>query len=261
MTQFRAIERIKLMATAAMLISVLFAAASAQKTITKTMTFESEGEMFMLKELGGIIMEAGDTIKVEMVMPPDQRPKEYKDVDIDAGDIIKMANGKKINSVAEFSELYDSLKIGDEIKIGLLRGKRMKMTSFIKGDPEKMPGQMMMVTTDVGEGEDKDIVTGLISAGILLSQQGDRLVVEDIMEQIVVPFDGPAPIDGDVLLSINGQALDNSDKLDDILASVNAGDKVNMILLREGEKISTSFVMPDESTQPMMKRKVIKKGK
>jgi len=262
MNLYRTMKNLKLAAATIIVLVAFFSAASAQKV--KTMTFESDGpggEIFMLNELGGLFMEVDEMVKVEMVMLPDQRPKEYKDVDLEAGDIIKMANGKKINSVKDFSGLYEELKIGETLKLGILRGKRMKMVSLVKGDPETMPTQMMMMTTDKdADGGNVDILTGLVSAGMLLSLKNDKLFVEDMIEQIVIPFGGPSPANGDIIIAINGELPNGPDKLDQFLASIQAGEKVKLDLLRDGKEISTSFIKPDDSEQPMIQRKVIKQG-
>ena len=60
-----------------------------QAQVVKTMTLSGEpGELFMLPEVGGIIVKSDDGPKLEMVLPPDHRPENYKTVDIQAGDII-----------------------------------------------------------------------------------------------------------------------------------------------------------------------------
>ena len=87
----------------------------AQQTITHTYTFDDPGEMMMINEFGGMIMLKDSAVTVEMIMPSDNRPDAYKDLDILQGDIIIMVNGSKIKSVEALQEAYDKTSAGDMI--------------------------------------------------------------------------------------------------------------------------------------------------
>ena len=71
-------------------------------------------------------------VKVVFVTPAQRRGKAYRDVDLKTEDRILMANGKRIKTVADFKELYESLPVGEELKMGLRRGEEMRMASFQK---------------------------------------------------------------------------------------------------------------------------------
>lgn len=238
-----------------LLLCVFCAQISGAQTVrTMTMTLDEDSPVFMLKEIGGIVTETNDTIKVQMVMPPDNRLKDYKEVDIQAGDIIKMANGKKIESVKALEELYNSLTVGEELKLGLIRGKEMKIAAMVKGDESKMPGKMMVMTAG---GPGGDISTGLMDAGLLLKASEGHLVVEDVIEQIQIPFEGPAPERGDVILQFNNQAIGSSEKLDEVYGAIEIGQKIELKIQRDGKELTTTFVKPE--ARPLQKA-VIKKG-
>ncbi|MEW5923741.1 MAG: PDZ domain-containing protein [Candidatus Zixiibacteriota bacterium] len=241
--------------TLLLLLGLFFIQSACAQTVrTMTMTLDENSPIFMLKEVGGIITEAADTIKVQMVMPPDNRPMDYKNVDIQAGDIIKMANGKKIESVKSLEDMYKSLAIGDELKLGLIRGKEMKIVTLVKGDESKMPGQMMMIK---GGGEGGDIVTGLVDAGLLLKVSDNQLIVEDILEQIKMSYDGPAPEAGDIIEQLNGQTISSSEKLEEVYGAIEVGKKADLKILRNGQELKTSFTKPEAGA---MRKTVMKKG-
>lgn len=238
-----------------LLLGLIIAQSTGAQTVkTMTMTMEGDSPLFMLREIGGIITEAGDTVMVQMVMPPDNRPKDYKNVDIQTGDIIKMANGKKIESIKTLEDMYKSLAVGDELKLGLIRGKEMKIAALVKGDESKMPGQMMMMTTG---GEGGSIAAGLVDAGLLLKVSDDKLTVEDVIEQIKMPYDGPAPEKGDIITQLNGQNVASSEKLDEVYGAIAIGAKVDMKILRNGEELTTSFVKPETKA---VRKTIMKKG-
>ena len=59
---------------------LLLGTANAQQV--KTMKVMGGGDVFMLEEIGGIITETEDGLRVEMVMPADNRAEQYKTTDI-----------------------------------------------------------------------------------------------------------------------------------------------------------------------------------
>ena len=226
----------------ALLVCLLLVVPSvyAQTMKTKSLTLEGSGEIFLLKEIGGIFVESGDSIKVEMVMPAGARAENYQSIDIRAGDLIKMANGKKVISIKMLEGLYDSLAIGDELKLGILRDRQMVIASLTKADPDKLPGKMMVMTGPPGGG----VETALIDAGLLLKETGTGFVVDEAIDNKLVDFTGDTPQKGDALLKIQGHEIKTADELKKVLGQVKEGENVDLILSREGKEISASFIKP-----------------
>ena len=123
---------------------------------SQVMIKAESGEMINLAEIGSIVLQKDDKIVVEFVMPKDTRPKGYEKVDVQKGDIIFMANGKKTKHVKELIDIYEKLEIGGNLKMALKRGEENRMIWFSKADPDKLPKRKMVKMT-VGEDGKKKI--------------------------------------------------------------------------------------------------------
>jgi S1-C subfamily serine protease len=222
----------------AIAITLLLLGSSIAPAQTRTIKLTGDQDIFMLKELGAVITDSEDGLSVMMVMPGDRRAKDFQDVDLREGDIIMMANGKKMKNVGQLEELYDSLSIGDEIKFGLKRGKDMMIESLTKADPDDLPGEIMMMKK--GE-DDGSVCTDLVEGGLLLKEDNGKFIVEDFIEQMADKITGPLPERGDVLLKIQGTPITKSVKISDIYSEIKTGEKVDLVLDRAGESINVSF--------------------
>ena len=81
-----------------------------QAQVMQTLKFEAgDGDMFMLPEVGGIVVESNAGPQLQMVLPNNHRAKDYKTLDLQVGDIIKMFNGKSMKTVSSLQETYDAL--------------------------------------------------------------------------------------------------------------------------------------------------------
>ncbi len=204
----------------------------------RTIKLSGDQDMFMLKELGAVVTDSENGLTVMMVMPGEHRAKAYQDVNLLEGDIIMMANGKKMKNVGQLEKLYESLKIGGEIKLGLKRGKEMMIESLTKADPDDLPGEIMMMKKGDDDGS---ISTALVDAGLILKDDNGKFIVEDFIEQMADKITGPTPERGDVLVKIQGTVITKSAKISDIYSEIKAGEKVDLVLDRAGEAINISF--------------------
>jgi len=128
-------------------------------TMAQVKIMAKPGEVGHLNELGAIIMLKDDSVVVEFVMPEENRPKAYKEIDIRKNDKILMVNGKKIKLPADIDEIYTELDIGDDVKLGVRRDGDLMIITYKKADPETMPKRKMMKLSveDDGEGLVKKI--------------------------------------------------------------------------------------------------------
>ena len=99
----------------------------AQETQTKTapggmkmMRFSADNA-FIVGEIGAVITEEKGIIKVLMIPPKEQRPKEMQEVDVAIGDEVGMAAGKRIKSLKELKDAYAQATIGEVFKLGVRR--------------------------------------------------------------------------------------------------------------------------------------------
>ncbi len=137
----RCVLRIKSVVLALFVIlAVAMPLSAQQKTVVKI-----EGEnLFIFQEFLLVLAEEDGKVVVTVAPPEGSLPEEYKDVDVQGGDIVKMMNGKRIKTTAAIKELYEKLETGDEIKIGVKRDDEMFIVEFAKRDPGKMKGKMMI---------------------------------------------------------------------------------------------------------------------
>lgn len=247
-----------LIKNSAMLIALVMVWIPVQAQVVKTMTFNSEdGEIFMLPEVGGIIVESDDGPKVEMVLPSDQRPQNYKAVDIQSGDIIKMFNGKSMKTVALIKETYEALGIGDLLKFGIRREKSVLMIKFIKIDPRDAQGRMMVKTISMSDDGETDniiadniiagnIITDLIELGLLLEKNDGIISVADVITEMSTAFKGTQPENGDQLIKIQSSTISSPEELTQIYGKIKAGEKAVLTMLRDGKEVVLQFEKPKE---------------
>jgi len=119
---------------------------------TRRIYTSDTGEIFMMPEIGAIIVAGDeDVVKVDLVQPKEQRVKPYKEVDIEPNDVIMMFNGKRVTSIVKLKELYELVEVDGDVKMGIKRGERIFLVSFPKGDKSKMPQGQMMVMSMAGD--------------------------------------------------------------------------------------------------------------
>ena len=234
------------------MFSILATANLSAQAITRTLTVDDPDAVMMINEFGGVIIGAGDTVKVEMVMPPNNRADAYKTLDIEGGDIIKMVNGKALNSVKTLKELYEATAAGDIIKFGVIREGKPLMVKFTKANPDDQPQGMHMVVT---ESIDNSAPTSLIGIGIMLTVENDQIKISDIMKEIAPEFIGYVPQKDDIITELNGNKLESPDDLDKLYEKIKPGETVNLTLLHDGNKQQTSFIKPADQGM----RKIIRK--
>jgi C-terminal processing protease CtpA/Prc len=216
------------------------------------LTFNSPDEFILIGEFGGMITVANDTVKVEMVAPPDQRPEAYKSLDIQVGDVIKIVNGKSLTSIKPLEEIYEKASPGDLIKLGIIRNQKPTLIKFTKANPDDMPGKMEM---KIIGGPDGSALTPLLDAGLVLTVEDDQIKIADVIEEIHFEFSGYTPHEGDVITELNGQKLQSMEMLNEIYETIKPGETVNLTLLHDGKKQQTLFT---KQADPGM-RKIIRK--
>lgn len=212
----------------------------------KTMTIGGDGgEIFLLPEVGGIIVESDAGPKLEMVMPSDQRPGDYKVVDIQAGDIIKMFNGKSMKTVSAIEEAYEVLEIGDDVKFGVRRDKDIFIVKFAKMDPKDASGTMMVKSCPASDvGDLSNVSTDLVDLGLILSEKDGEISVVDVITEMPSAFIGTQPENGDRLVKIQSDNISSTKQLTQIYSNINANEKASLTILRGVKEINLQFIKP-----------------
>jgi len=142
---------------------------------------------------------------------------------IEPGDIILKVEGQPVHRWGDVQDIVNSVEEGAEITLLLLRnGQEVQTTVKPKFDPElqrRIIGVLLCwnIVSQVEEG------SPAYEAGIRA---------------------------GDTILSINGQGVYNDKSISSALRSVEEGEEINLVLLRDGETISISLTNDGYETLP-----------
>jgi S1-C subfamily serine protease len=224
-----------------MLMVLLISTPTFGQTTISRMKVQSDGKILVIKEFGGLISEAEDGFSVGMVLPPSSRASEYKKLDIQPGDIIRMVNGRKIGSIDELEEFYGDLEFGQEIQLGIIRGKEMMIRKFPKADPEKLPRQMHAVTvTD----ETNNGFTILRDLGMILSVNDNLVQISQIIKESDDLTTGYRPQMGDFIKSIQGSPVNSFEDVAAVYGGIKTGTSFDMIIDHQGQAMTSTFTKP-----------------
>ena len=245
----RVIKTILVTALFGMLISL---SVSAQMK-TKTMTF-NKGEVTIIQGLGAIIKKGEKNLTVEMVMPKDNLPKEYKDVDLKVQDQIIMCNGKRVKTIAELEAVLDGLEVGGAIELGIKRDQDMMIVSFPKADPEA-GGQMMMMTTTIGDDDEDGAESSVMNingkeihdavfmaAGLVLHEEDGAIKVASVLPMLKENIKGTLPSEGDLVVSMDGKSYSSAKTVRSAYQDVPEGKTITMVLKSGDSEYTISFV-------------------
>jgi len=219
----------------------------------RTVQLLPDQDVFMLSELGAVIVDSENGPTILMVIPREKRTEAYRDVDLREGDTILMVNGKKITGARRLKEIYEGLKIGDELKLGIRRGKEMLIESVVKADPDKLPAQVMMLKG--GEGSD-DVATVMAAVGLILREDDGQVVIDDVLPGMEDKFTGGLPHKGDVIVKLQETSITGPGQLSEIYAKLKANDQVRLTLDHQGTEVSISFAKQECSgNKPLIIKK------
>ena len=146
-----------------------------------------------------------------------------EEVDIEPGDIILEVEGQPVHTQGDVQDIVNSAEEGEDITLYLLsNGQEKKITLKPELDPESQQ----------------------LKIGVYLWWN----IVSQVEEGSPAYKAGIRP--GDAIHSINGQLIYNEDSMSSVLSPVAKGEKINMILLRDGEAVSISLTNNGYETLP-----------
>jgi S1-C subfamily serine protease len=209
----------------------------------KMMTFDAD-KAVIVPETGMIVTEKDGKLTVEFIPAADRRPKETADLDIAAGDEVGMAMGKKVATVKDLRALLDSVKPGQEVKIGLRRDGKASIATFKKMDPRDMP-QTMVIKRDGGDNPNQDVRPAL---GVVIEQKGGKVIIAETFPNAPKEMQT-----GDVVVSINGTAVKGLKGFSDVFDNVEVGGDVKFVLDRGGKTVTVAIKRPKPQGQVIVK--------
>jgi hypothetical protein len=93
-----------------------------------------DGKVKLLMGTGLIIKETDNKLGIYKIIP--EMVKVLGEVDLKEGDILVALNSEKIKSLAQFTKIYDEIKVGDEVQLVTLREKKEINVKFKKPEAE-----------------------------------------------------------------------------------------------------------------------------
>lgn len=223
------------------------------------------GDIVIIDGIGAVIEKDGDGPVIRMVPPPEQRAKGYQAVDVAEGDIILMINGKRVATPADVRIVIDSLEVGDEIKMGVKRGREMLIVSLPKA--EASPGMVRQIVMTAG-GEDseggeggvvREVVTvgggavPVIDAALLLADNDGVLEVAALIDNLVENIDGYVPQAGDRITAVQGTEVSSVEDFQNVLAELEAGSEVEITCFDGKEQHTFRFTRTGNEPKVLMK--------
>ena len=250
-----------------MLLVVSFAAQA--QMVFKKSTGES-GDIFFINELAAIVAGVEKSLKVEHAMPVDNRPEEYRKIEIKKDDEILMVNKKRVKTVDQLQSIYDEAETDELIKLGIRRGEEMFIIEFSKMDAEKMPKRKMMVMTktidgDEGSGQVKTKIFSnkmmlddkegpiepLLGIGLILQEKKGKIFVIKNMEN----YDGTKEIqEGAEVISINDEKAESLQNLTHIFKELETGENVTLKISSDEKKHTVIFQKPEAGAKTIIRK-------
>lgn len=201
----------------------------------RTMVRFNADSSVMFREIMAIVADEGGTLKIAMVPPPDRRPAGMASVDLQRGDEVGMAGGKRVKTIKELRQAYDASKPGEEFKLGVRREGRPIIVTFTRKDDKDMPGGMV-IRRGPGD-ENSDVFPAL---GLMLEKKGNAVVVNETMPHASKEFQK-----GDVVSSLNGTPIKNVADFAKTLDATKVGDELSFVLDRKGEAVKVKMARPE----------------
>jgi PDZ domain-containing secreted protein len=238
-------------------LGIMFSSVHSQMFVKKV--GPGQGEIHLVQEVGVLLAVQKDTIFVDELLPKEARAEENKELDIQKGDRILMVNAKSVKAIKEFKTIYDDLKIGDDMKWGIRRGKELMIITFKKGDPEKMKsGKKMIMRMDVDESRGPDdkrqfqftmekgseLNPELVNIGLILNVENQQLKVMHVMEHAIGDVK-TAIQDGDILLEMNGAKMTTEKDFINTYEKISIGLPVKIQAMRGDKAFEFTFKKPE----------------
>lgn len=206
----------------------------------------SSNDAVIIREIGAVITPKEDQLVVEIILGN----HEKTDTDIKKGDLVLMANGKRVKSIKELRSQYENVKAGEEFKLGVKRDENLLLVKFErKSDEElnKAGGGGVVMRMEQKEGE-----VILPALGVKLATKDNAVVIIETLPTLAHNFKTNTPTQGDVILSINGKNVSSAEEFDEAYTELNEGDNVTILFSRNGKETKETFAKPKPMGRRMM---------
>jgi S1-C subfamily serine protease len=209
----------------------------------RMMGSDGENDVVMVGELSVVVgvVPGDDELSVIAVLP-DADP----DLEVKRGDLLLMVDGERVRDVAAFRAAYEGTEIGDTVKVGFRRGDERFLASFEREQAEQGGRRVMMIG---GPGHDMGDMQPLHEFGVILGEKGDDVVVS-----MQLPMDGVSLEEGDVVKSINGQAIASLADFRATYESLDIGGEIALVVARGDEEVAATRSKSDAPAGMQIRR-------
>lgn len=251
--------------TAMIALTLMAITATAQVFVSRSDSSMDKivGQPFTIGEVGAVVVDNSKELKILHAMPADMRPKAYKEIDIKDGDIILMCNGKRLKTLKELEEAYNTTAIGADFKLGVKRGEERMIVAFAKADPKDLPKMQMQMSTTAGTmpggGTVRRMVFGgggqdvapLLGLGIIVGKKDESFKVVGVMQS--TGKDADFKVD-DIVESLNGVKITSTQQLSEMYEKLAVGAKLELKYKRDGKPMQASLTKPEAPQGRVMMR-------
>lgn len=203
-----------------------------------------------IPELSAVIGEDGGRMVVDHVMEPGMRPKGYEKTDVQEGDVLLMADGKKMNTLKDARDHYEAAAAGSTVKLGFRRNEQMLIASFVKADPREMPKVRMMVSHG---GPETDML-GVPQVGLRFGSRNKLVVIQDVLPNAATRLPGADVREGDVVTKLNGETVSSFREFARLYERVAAGARIELSTSRKDSSQTVSFAKPEDTGRVIIRR-------
>lgn len=207
----------------------------------QAMRFNAD-EAVILMEVGVVVTFRSDDASLRVMPLP--MPAGTK-ADLEEGDEVGMANGKRVKTIAELREAYEETNEGEEFRLGIRREGRARIVTFERKKSNQMPGGGRMVVRQGPGGENEDVFPAL---GFGIATAEGKTTVNMMLGNV------PKEVkDGDEVVALNGKKITVSSDFSNELDATKVGDELTMVFRRDGKEFTVKMRRPEP--QGMMMRR------
>lgn len=221
---------------------LLVSAAFPIQVAAQQMRMFSADQAFILPESGTVIVLRDGALVVDMPHRPDATA-----FDIKQGDIVAMAQRKKVAGIEELRQLYKQTAHGEAFKMGLRRDGTLIVVSVTRDTAVSAGGQRMVFSGPPGAapaGRERRVMmmgdgNSMFvhqESGIVFRLDGNAVKIGAVVEQMNPAGKNAGFEQNDVVLTANGAKISSLDDVKNALATRQSGHEFEV---KRGEKTYT----------------------
>lgn len=214
------------------------------------MATSADGPVLFLDELAVVLKEKNKAVTIDFAGPATSRKEEYRKLDLLKGDKVLMVNGKKVTSMDDVKKIYENMKNGEIIKMGLSRNDQMMMAAFKKGDVEQSHGGRQISTKITGDPKNMFPVMEL---GFIVQFINDKLVVSNMLPMKPKLISNAGVKEGDEITKINGNAVKTIERFKTQYSKIKTGEDFEITFNQNGKEIKAAGKKPEQKGKMIIK--------